>query len=45
MGTNINDEPTIIVSNYEQIEAFSTIKLSFANIKNLPLSLRNTIGI
>lgn len=45
MGTNINDEPTIIVSNYEQVEAGTTIRLSFANIKNLPLNLRNTVGI
>ena len=45
MGTDINDEPTIIVSNYEQIAPNSTIKLSFANIKNLPSTLRNTIGI
>lgn len=44
-GTNINDEPTIIIQNYEQIDPLSTIRLSFANIKNLPLSMRNTIGI
>lgn len=46
MGTNITHEPTIIISNYEQILPGPVpVKLSFANIMNLPASLRNTLAV
>lgn len=48
-GTNITHEPSIIISNYEQIIPGTTVKLSFANIKNLPqnvpTTLRNTLAV
>ncbi len=44
-GTNINDEPTIIITNYEQIDAFTKVRVSLANIKNLPTTRRSTLGI
>ena len=45
MGTNINDEPAIIITNYEQILPGATVRISLANIKNLPSTLRNTLSI
>lgn len=52
MGTNITHEPAIIISNYEQIipeidimNPINPVRLSFANINNLPPSLRNTLSV
>jgi hypothetical protein len=45
MGINITNEPYIAISNYEQINPGTIIKVSLANLQNLPLTLRNTLSI
>jgi hypothetical protein len=47
MGTNITHEPMIIISNYEQVipDPVNPVRISLANIANLPASLRNTLSV
>jgi hypothetical protein len=45
MGTNITHEPSIIISNYEQVTANTVVTISFANTNNLPADLRNTLSV
>lgn len=44
-GTNITHEPSIIISNYEEIVPGTSVLISLANIKNLPTTMRNTLAI
>ena len=45
IGNNINDHPAIIVRGYDYFASGSEITISFANVLNLPESVRSTLSV